>query len=340
MKKLPLAMPLLILVLLLASASPAWAADGVQASLVADRTELTVGDVVALTLEVTHPAGYQVIVPQLDSLWGDFEVQDQSPVETTTNEDGTATTRQRIEVTLFNVGEFETPALALTLRDGAGQVIEESVAPLALSVVPTLAEDDSELRDIKPQAGLDVAAAWPWIAGGLAMAALVAALAWWVIRRRRGESLDRMADNRPAWQVAYDTLATIAALDLPAQGRFKEHYTLVTDVLRAYLEGQFQLRVFERTTSELRPILSQSELQVEHARRFLQLFAESDLVKFAKATPDTAAAGQLIDQARQLVDLTRPQPASDLEEFLREGQAPPQDPSSARRLARTQEARA
>jgi hypothetical protein len=338
MWKQQVAMPLMVLALLVAVTGPVWAADGVDASLVADRTELTVGEVVGLTLEVSHPAGYQVIVPQLEPVWGDFEVRSQSPVETTVHEDGTATTRQRIEVTLFSLGEFETPALALTLRDGSGQLVEETIPSVALQVVPTLAEDDNELRDIKPQAALAMAPGWPWMVGGLAAASFAAALGWWAYRRRKGESLG-MVDNRPAWRVAYDTLDTVADMRLLETGRIKEHYTLVTDVLRAYLEGQFHLRVFDRTTSELRSILSQSELQMEHARRFLQLFGESDLVKFAKYAPDQAPAEQLIEEARKLVDLTRPQPESELEEFLGEGRDESKDPRAPRRLSRAQEAR-
>ena len=56
------------------------------------------------------------------------------------------------------------------ISDGAGQVFEEVAPSVSLAVVPTLAEEDNELRDIKPQAGLNVPAAWPWIAGGLLLA--------------------------------------------------------------------------------------------------------------------------------------------------------------------------
>ena len=75
--------------------------NNVHVTLTADRDELNVGDPVQLTLEVIHPADFQVIIPKLGQTWGNFEVRGQSPATTTPNEDGTATTRATIEVTLF-----------------------------------------------------------------------------------------------------------------------------------------------------------------------------------------------------------------------------------------------
>ncbi len=184
---------------------------------------------------------------------------------------------QIIEVTLFNLGDFQTPELPLTISDGAGQVTEEVVPSARLTVNPTLAEDDTELRDIKPQAGLAVPPVWPWIAGGLLVAAAAAVGGWWAYRRWQGKpfGLAPAVDNRPPWQVAYDELARIEGLGLLEQGRAKEYYTLVTDCLRTYLADQFHLRVLDRTTTELKPILRQSDLAPDHTRRFLDLFMDS-----------------------------------------------------------------
>jgi len=314
---------LLLLTLLACSAAPVLAAGGIEVTLTPDREELTVGDLVQLTLEVTHPAGYQVILPKLEQAWGPFEVRSQSQATTMANDDGTETTRQTIQVTLFDLGEFETPELSFGVSDGAGQMSEEKVPSISLAVVPTLAEDDNDLRDIKPQAALTVPPIWPWIAGGALLVAVAAVGGWWAYRHRQGKpfGLAPAVDNRPAWQVAFDTLDAIEGMDLLARGRFKEYYTLVTDTLRAYLENQFGLRVFDRTTSELKDILRGSDLAPEHSRRFLDLFAESDLVKFAKFVPDLKTAGRLAEEARELVALTRPKP--ELETFFEESEQPP-----------------
>ena len=310
MNKRQLLLVSLMMVLVLAAATlPAWAADGIQVTLTANQSELTVGDPVELTLKVHHPAGYQVIIPQLEGNWGPFEVQGQSQATTVANDDGTETTYQTITVTLFDLGTFETPALPLTISDGDGTVVEELTPPVALTVIPTLTENDPALKDIRPQVEMKVPSVLPWVMGGWLLAAALVGGGWWLYRRWRGENLiTPVFDNRPPYRVAYDELDRIEGLRLPEKGRFKEHYTLVTDSLRTYIEKQFHVHAFDRTTAELKVSLRGSSIAPDQARRFIDLFIESDLVKFAKLTPDVEVARQLTDQARTLVDLTRPAP--------------------------------
>jgi hypothetical protein len=334
-RKLLLRSPVMMifLMLMLAAAqgwavSQVWAADGVEVRLIPERSELTVGDPLQLTLEVTHPAGTQVIIPQLDPVWGDLEVRNQSPATTVANEDGTETTRgtestrQVIEVTLFDLGEFETPTWSVTIRDEAGQVFEEAIPTVTLEVVPTLDAEDNELRDIKPQAGLAVPPTWPWIAGGLLFAVTLTAGGWWAYRRWRGQPfLAPAIDTRSPRQVAYDELARIEGLGLVEQDRFKAYYTLVTDCLRTYLEQEFGLPVFEHTTSELRILFRGSRLAPEQSRRFLDLFAESDLVKFAKFRPGPETARALLGEARELVTVTSEEATAQDSQQASSGQA-------------------
>jgi hypothetical protein len=207
----------------------------------------------------------------------------------------------------------------LTISDGSGAVLEETTPAVALTVVPTLAEDDSTLKDIRPQIGMKVPSLLPWILGGWLLAAVLIGGGLWLYRRWRGESLfASVIDNRPPYQVAFDELDRINGLRLPEKGRFKQHYTLVTDCLRAYIEMQFHVHAFDRTTTELKVSLRGSSMAPDHARRFIDLFMESDLVKFAKLTPEIETAYHLTDQARTLVDLTRPAPEPEEAEASKE----------------------
>jgi len=155
--------------------APVSAAGGITATLTPNQTQLAVGDPVELTLTVTHPADTQVIIPQLEKTWGPFEVWGQSQTTTVDNGDGTATTQQTITVTLFDLGTFETPALPLTISDSSGQVMEETVAPVSLTVNSILAEGDTQLKDIRPQAGMDVPFPWPMVATGVVVLAVAIA---------------------------------------------------------------------------------------------------------------------------------------------------------------------
>ena len=224
---------MLIFVLLLAGT--AVAQEPVTATLTAVGENLTVGDPIPLTLAVTHPAGYHVIPPELEANWGDFIVRDQSPATTVDNGNGTETTSFNIDARLFAPGEFSTPPLVVSVTDGAGQLSEILAAPTPVAVNSVLVEGDTELRDIKPQAELPYQNLLPWlIAGGLLAVAAGGAYWWW--KRRQARLALAAIDNRLPHEVALDELERIEKMRLPENGRFKEHYTLVADTVRLYME--------------------------------------------------------------------------------------------------------
>ncbi len=294
----------LILAALLLGAAPVGAAEEVQATLTAGQSEVTVGDPVELTLEVTHPAGYQVIIPKLGQSWGNFEVRSQPQAEIVTDDDGRATTRITISVTLFEPGSFETPALPLTVTSGGGEVIEEVVPPISLTVISVLSEGDTTLKDIRPQVGMQIPPLWPWLLGAAGVMLPVSAGGVWLFIQWRGKRV--LTDNRLPHQVALDELNRIAGLRLPEKGQYKSHYTLVTDCLRTYIESRFQVHALDRTTLELKVSLSGSSMSKEQQHKFTDLFMDSDLVKFAKLTPEFEHANQLTQQAQMLVEMTKP----------------------------------
>ena len=61
--------------------SIAHAQEPVGVDLVADNTEFTVGDVVNLTLEITHPESYQVFPDRLPKAWGSFDLTGEEEAE-------------------------------------------------------------------------------------------------------------------------------------------------------------------------------------------------------------------------------------------------------------------
>jgi hypothetical protein len=302
----------LICLLLLGFNLPQPSEDDILITFTADRSELTVGDVVTLLLEIRHPAGYEVAIPHLAQNWGDFDVRSQSRPETTPNPDGSETTRQTLAVTLFSPGTYQTPPLLITTHDGSGGIIEKNAPSITLEVLSVLVAGDTELRDIKPQAKLKVPFPWSWLLGGLIIAAAVGGSVFWYARRRKDETGYPapivIADDRPPYQVALDELARIASLKLPEQKRYKQHYTLVTDCLRRYLEGQIQVRALDRTTFELNRNLKRSDLQRDVIQDFITIFRKSDLVKFARFSPGVDAAHNCTRDARLLVEVTMPPP--------------------------------
>ena len=268
-----------------------------------EQGEFTVGDPLPIKLTVNHPMGYKVILPQIESSWGDFLVHSQSAGTTVANQDGTETTTQLIDARLFSPGTFETSPLNITISDSSGQLSEVTVAPISVNIASVLVEGDAELRDIKPQAAIPYVNYFSWIIG-LGILTFIVVTGYLLLYRRRKQHAIAAEDNRLPHEVAIDELNRVESLDLPEAGRFKEHYTLVSDCIRIYIEKSFEFPVLERTTGEIRSNLKRTELSSTLANQFLDLLVESDLVKFSKFTPDVHSARQVLINGREIVELT------------------------------------
>ena len=277
-----------------------------------DETPLHVGDPIRLTLTVTHPPDYRVTFPRLPYDWGAFEVRDQSAVENVANPDGTRATSQSFEAVLFETGDFTFPDVSLTVRDTAGKVHDVTVPGTSVTVVSVRTPGDEDPRDIRPPAEVDqppfaeftrTVYERGWIIAG-AVLALLLVVAVFLLMRGRGAAAP--VDTRSPHQIALEELHRIEALDLPSQSRFKEHYTLVTDCIRRYLEGAFNTRALDRTTDELRASLDSSAMAPDHADVTMRLLEESDLVKFTGLPPGVDDAKASTVRALSLVVMTAP----------------------------------
>jgi hypothetical protein len=305
---------LLFLILIIVSAAvpgqvEAQATPDTQVLLTADRYELTVGDVVSLRLEARYPRGYQVFFPDLPPQWGDFEVRSQRTSQIRDNGDGTETTTRIIEAALFSTGTFETPELVVTVRDTAGQTTGKPVQPLTLAVTPVLRAGEVELRDIKPTVGLSVVAFWPWLILGVAVIGAVilgmALLALKLIESRRSGRIVK-ADLRTPYEVAMDELNRIEQVALPEQGRIDEHYVLVEDCIRRYLQEAYQIPAFDQTTEEIWEACKAAAITPEDAEQLTQLLYEADLVKFTDLDPDAVTTREFTRRARSVLELITP----------------------------------
>ena len=288
---------------------------GVRVSLVADPTELTVGDLATISLIVSHPEDFTVIIPRLEREWGRFEVQAQTSVQTVSLTEGTRTVAKQFRVTLFAPGTFETPDISVSVRGPDGTVVQVSPSPAQLTVNSVLASPDEELKDLRPPADLSTPF---WERTVVLVLIVVAALtiaagtAFHLYRRSRraDQSAAAMPDLRTPWEAANQELDRIARLDLPASGEMKEHYTLVAAALRTYLGATYRRdaggrNVEDLSTEEIAASIGQSALDDANARLVVELLQETDLVKFANYEPTAVGANEAVVRVRSIIEATR-----------------------------------
>jgi hypothetical protein len=269
----------------------------------------TVGDPIPLRLRVSYPGDIVVTLPQLPADWGPFEIRSQEHLDPVNDQDGSSIATSLITVTAWAPGAFELPAIIIPYRDLEGNLGETVTPSQTISITSVLAEGQTEKAGLKPQATLPAPSRLPYYLGSLFLLAIGGAAGWTGYRylRRRSSAAAAPSPNldpRLPHEIAYDELERIKALDLPAQGELKMHYSLVADCVRAYVDGCYRVPAMDLTTRELAAALRERSVAPNHIVLIREFLAQADLVKFAKFRPHIHQAYGAVDAAGNIVDLT------------------------------------
>lgn len=284
---------LLTALLGLGCASLGWA-QAVQVSAHVEKARVGLGETIVLTEDVTYSAADRVQLPAAESLlFPPFEVRD----AVATSLPGGQGTRYTVRLAAYENGPQTIPALSIPYGDGQ----TASSRPVSIEVARAVQQPAQEIHDLKP---LPALATPVWIQAlgfapialvlGLAAAALVK-----LIRRRRA------AAGTPRQQ-ALAALKSLAAQDLPAQGRLKQHYERLSEILRTYLARRYQLPVLEHTSGEVVGMLEDESLATPVATVLYQ----ADLVKFARLEVPCDQARDQIGAVRRIIERSTPVPCT------------------------------
>jgi len=263
---------------------------------------LTVGDRATLEVRVQAPVELRIAFPR-DPKPGDaVEVQDVTVAEPTSGATPAIWTA-RYTLGIFAVGDVVLPPWPMEVRRG-GSAAVASTDSIRFTVQSVL--DDSlaaaDLRDLKPQASFPTVW-WPYAVGGAIALALIAAfIVWWVRRRRRPRAaVIPLVRQRPANDVALESLRILEAKQLPLDGKFVEHYVALSDILRRYFEDGFGVAALEETTEELLYDLERHSFDRPTIARVRALCEPADLVKFAKREPTIQECVASLQETRDFV---------------------------------------
>ena len=86
----------------------------------------------------------------------------------------------------------------------------------------------------------------------------------------------------------------------------KEFHSGLTDILRTYMEGQFQVEAMEMITSDVIASLKAAQLPQEEINRMEKILTLADMVKFAKFNPLPDEHDQSLKNGVLFVENTRP----------------------------------
>ena len=274
--------------------------DGVQLQLSLDRESLTTAESVLLRLEIECAEDDEVEFPVAQDGIGKFAVTQEASLPVRLLDGGRVVRGREYVLQPFLPGEYEVPALEVTLNESF-QVFTE---PVELAVQSVLGDPQSaELRDITEPVDIPVPWWW-WVVFGLALALALTGMAWWWKRRKSARSVPRPV---PPHEAALAKLEALLGEDLAAGGALKLFYLRLSDIVRHYVEERFGLRAPEQTTEEFLAAMSAAPvIRRDHQTLLRGFLNQADLVKFAEFVPDANDVEGAVKAARRFIRQTVP----------------------------------
>lgn len=291
----------------LAAAPPA-AAQQARIVMTVDTTLIHVGDPVTVRLSVDHPDGWTVEWP--DSLAvGPFEVLSAETSAPAAAADGDKSrSTATLVVTSFELGELELPAIAVPVASPDGATDTLFTDPFRVGVETVGLDESGDIRDIRGP--LSIPRAWWGLVAWVALAAALAGgVAYYLHRTRRrtppaaAPAVPR-APPRPFHELALEALRLLEKSPLLERGQVKEYHVRISEIIRRYVEGQFEVPALELTTQEVVDGMRRAALGGHVTGAFRDFLERCDLVKFAKLRPAPEKSRALMERARELVRMT------------------------------------
>lgn len=291
-----------------------WAvpAAGQQAEVRAsvDTSEILLGDPVHLRLEAITSPELSVRFPvYTDTISKGIDILEQKPVDSLVQPDHSILFRKEFIITGFDSGYFEIPPQPVIWRSGATSDTLFT-QPIMLVVNRMPVDTSVTIYDIKGpyRAPLTFMELLPYLLAGIALAGAAIGLWWYLRRRKRRQSLVGIyRPAEPAHIIALRELEKLEAEKLWQKNHVKQYHTRLTEILRVYIEGRFEVHAMEQTTDEIMENLRTIPVIEPSLREQVQIILSlADLVKFAKYKPLAEENDRSMLQAYRFVQETRP----------------------------------
>jgi len=272
-----------------------------------DRAKVTIGDKINYKITVDFPEGMEVLPPEIKDEVGGLAVDDLG-IEESRNEKGRIIREIRYVLETFNTGSYIIPAFDIKYK--TKPETEEAVVKtpeVFIVVVTTLDEDASDVRDIRPPVVIkkNYFRLYYIVAIVFGVLAIAGAIMLFLYRKKQRE-VEFVPEPLSAHQIAYNELESLRALKLISEGRIKEYYYRLSNIVRCYIESRFKLMAPERTTEEFLAEMTVTDRLAEVHKKLISNFLEHcDMVKFAAYGPDRREIENAFNSAIKLVDETK-----------------------------------
>lgn len=273
-----------------------------------DRDVITIGDLIHYQISVTHSKDVKVEYPGLGANLGAFEIRDYTSYDPK-KENGNVISKVEYVITTFDTGNYIIPPVMVSYfsSDSIKKELKTDIIKIRVnSVKPSEAKD---IKDIKPPLEIKINYRRYIYYGliGLVLIGLILGIIWYLKKRRKGGDFipKRKKPIRPAHIIAIEELEALKNSNLLSERKFKEFYTIISDIIRRYVENRYFIYALEMTTNQVCDNLYNATKEVEIVELVQEFLSLCDLVKFAKYIPEEDENKINVEQAFEIVNKTK-----------------------------------
>jgi len=300
--------------------------SGVKVEVVAQPIKITVGDPIKYTVRTVYPSSLSITPPSTGENLGDFEILDYKVGEPKKEGSDKKSIAVTYTITTFEVGKFNIPAPIAKVALKSGGEEEARGTEIRIEVAAVAPQNATQIKDIK--APVVPPANWKpvLIAAAVLLILIVSAVLLYRTLKRRAKPIAE-PEPIPPHDLAMSRLCDPELIKLMTDEDSRLFYFQLTLILRDYLEGRFDLKAPEMTTSQTLEKLPSIELPELVANIPEDILVRGDLAKFAGESFHSDIRKRDIEKVREFVEATPPPPPPEPEEAdsQPEAEGAPQD---------------
>lgn len=289
-----------------------------------DRNRIKIGDQINLTIETKTPKDFSVASPDPKVFLKDFELLNtKKPL---INEEGeNRITIFQYLITVFSTGKKAIGPVELEskrIQDGSGENIVKA-GEINIFVESVLPKDKDaknlQIRDIKPPVQVNYPNYY-YLIGALVIL-LICLLIFLTVKHiiKKMRKIDETAGYvyRSPEEIADLRLKALKESSMVKDGKIKEYYIELSEIIRQYIEGRYTIFALDMTTTELYRELKSSKIKQSAVGDIKKLLSYCDLVKFAKLVPPEDRFSGDFDEASRIIQEIKPVIQKEIEEAQR-----------------------
>ncbi len=307
-----------LLICMAASPSPMNATGEIEPSLYpevethVDRNEILIGDVIHLSVSITHDPSVSIIERNEALNLGQFEMKEINPKPVKTLPSGRQKKTIEYVLSTYFTGKFTIPAFTFQFRTEDGAIGEVQTVPITINVRSLTPEEseDLDIRDIKEPVVIETPGRLmkiTLIVLGIINLIITLFFIWRFLRQLYPPRAEvEYIPPGQAHERALDALSGIRQNeDYFENKNYKAFSSHISEVIRVYINRRWQIHAMDLTTDEIMNALNQLDLDDVILGHFRTFFETCDLIKFAKYEPSSDEMNQLVDTAKEAINQTK-----------------------------------